>query len=233
MVAGVYAIENAETGKAYVGSSRDIARRYRRHVALLRAGKHHSSKLQRSWDKHGEGAFGLRILDRISDDAAIFAAEQKWIDALNAHAGGYNSIGRAGRVLPYTPEQRAEMSARLQGRIHTPEARRKLSEAHTGKIVSAATRSKLRAANLGKKNGPHSDESRAKMSAAKRGKKNSPEHIEKTRAARIGTTASEETKARMRIAQLARWAKRERSPMPQAVKDKISATKRERFNARN
>lgn len=47
---GVYAIRHLLSGKCYVGSAKNMRRRWGRHRADLVAGSHHSVKLQRAWN---------------------------------------------------------------------------------------------------------------------------------------------------------------------------------------
>lgn len=49
---GIYAI-TTPNGSQYIGSSNRIERRWHEHRSMLRHGKHHSTKLQAAWDKHG------------------------------------------------------------------------------------------------------------------------------------------------------------------------------------
>lgn len=60
---GIYEIKNTETSDTYIGSSQDIAERWRRHKRDLRKGKHHSRFLQRSWNKYGENVFTFIVLE--------------------------------------------------------------------------------------------------------------------------------------------------------------------------
>jgi group I intron endonuclease len=50
---GIYQIKNLVSGKLYVGSAVNIARRWNGHVSDLNAQKHRNQILQRSWDKYG------------------------------------------------------------------------------------------------------------------------------------------------------------------------------------
>jgi group I intron endonuclease len=56
---GVYQILCVPTGKAYVGSAVNLAKRWQEHRWMLRRGQHHSQYLQRAWDKYGETAFAF------------------------------------------------------------------------------------------------------------------------------------------------------------------------------
>lgn len=53
MVCGVYKILNTKTGKFYIGSSKDINKRFKDHIRKLKNCVHHSAKLQNSCNKHG------------------------------------------------------------------------------------------------------------------------------------------------------------------------------------
>ena len=61
---GIYAIINRDNGKAYIGSTcRSFKRRWLEHKGLLRQGRHHSLKLQNSWNKYTEFRFDFIILE--------------------------------------------------------------------------------------------------------------------------------------------------------------------------
>ena len=67
---GVYAICNLFDGRAtaYIGSSKDIERRWRDHVALLRSGRHPNPYLQAAWDKYGEAAFEFYVIEEVANE---------------------------------------------------------------------------------------------------------------------------------------------------------------------
>lgn len=57
MTCGVYIINFGE--RSYVGSSRDVERRWNRHKSDLRAGRHANQFMQRLWDQGQEPTFAL------------------------------------------------------------------------------------------------------------------------------------------------------------------------------
>lgn len=61
-VAGIYAIVNLVNNKQYIGSTENLRFRFNAHKRLLREQKHHSYKLQRAYNKYGEGCFEFRRL---------------------------------------------------------------------------------------------------------------------------------------------------------------------------
>lgn len=79
---GVYIIENIVTNKYYIGSTKvRFSSRFKKHLELLRLNKHHSKKLQRSYNKHGENSFKFRVLEVCETDQ-VRLKEQEWIDKM-------------------------------------------------------------------------------------------------------------------------------------------------------
>lgn len=89
MTSGIYLIRCQETGKVYVGSSRNIETRWNQHKQLLAKGKHHSIKLQNAWNKYGENKFEFLIVEEVVDGILPFI-EQAWINKLDAFKSGFN-----------------------------------------------------------------------------------------------------------------------------------------------
>lgn len=78
---GIYQIENKVTGKLYVGSAWNCWLRKTGHFNKLRANKHHSIKLQRSFNKYGEENFKFSIIE-FCDEELLLNREQFWLDKL-------------------------------------------------------------------------------------------------------------------------------------------------------
>lgn len=89
MISGIYCIENETNGRAYIGQSSDIKKRWTQHKSDLRAGRHDNKHLQRAWDKYGEDCFLFSIVEEcpveMLDDAEIL-----WIEYFEAYSHGYN-----------------------------------------------------------------------------------------------------------------------------------------------
>jgi group I intron endonuclease len=91
IVSGVYMIENIKTNKKYIGSSKDIHKRWSEHKALLIKGKHHSIKLQRSYNKtKNKEIYVFSIIEIINDTNLLKEREQYWIDFYDSFKNGYN-----------------------------------------------------------------------------------------------------------------------------------------------
>jgi len=218
----VYLILNTITGKRYVGSSAHVERRWKHHRDQLKAKKHHSPHLQRSWDKHGPVVFLFEILEVIHDEAILLPREQHYLDLFQCcdPAHGYNTILLAGssKGCKQSPETRAKISAALKGRAFTPEHKARIAAANQGRTHSAATRAKLcqvAQARPPRAGTPCAPATRAKIREALSGERN-PQfgkplaestrrkigEKSKGRQSFLGHKHSEETKAKMRAARL-------------------------------
>jgi group I intron endonuclease len=95
MNSGVYIIRNTVNGKVYVGSTKNFDRRFSSHRWMLEKNKHHSTKLQRSWLKYGEGAFSFEkvIVCGIKN---LLSYEQMVISFYSSCSDGYNILPKAG-----------------------------------------------------------------------------------------------------------------------------------------
>ena len=117
---GVYAICNLFDGRAtaYIGSSKDIERRWRDHVALLRSGRHPNPYLQAAWDKYGEAAFEFYVIEEVANEADLLAREQYWLDRYLENPDACYNIARCAEAPMRDPPE---------------ETRRKMSESHRGR----------------------------------------------------------------------------------------------------
>ncbi len=197
-ICGVYTITCTVNGRVYVGSSIDVARRFRHHIRALQEDKHDNRYLNHSWKKYGEAAFLLDVIEIVSNPKLLIEREQWWIDRLNSanrskgfnispHAGNtlgvkYSeeskrkiSIAKMGKGHPHSDESRRRISDALRDRIFSPEHRQKISAAAQNRTFSDETRRKISEAGKGRVLGPMSDETKRKLSEAKRGRKMSEE----------------------------------------------------------
>ena len=95
VVSGVYSIQNNITGRLYIGSSKDIHKRWREHKSNLFNHTHHSMDLQNDWDKYGEDNFSFNILLE-TDIANALKMEREYIDKMQTERFGYNVSKRGG-----------------------------------------------------------------------------------------------------------------------------------------
>lgn len=137
---GIYVIKNILNGKYYVGSANKITTRKSRHISDLKLNRHHSIKLQRSWNKNGCDAFIFEVIQYCNTEDLIIN-EQYWIDHFDSYNNGYNcnpiAGSQKGRV--WTKEQKEKARASkigtnvgvanpFFGKKHSEEVRKRMSE---------------------------------------------------------------------------------------------------------
>lgn len=172
MPSGIYSITCTPNGKVYVGSAVDFASRRRVHLCQLRGNKHHSVKLQRAFNKYGEGAFVFSLIAPCGKDELI-SVEQHYIDTIKPW---FNSVPTAGSKLGSKRSEESKERMRLaqlkvkaeKGLCPVVEARRLAASRATQQ--TAAYKAKVSAAQKGRK---HSESHIAKVAEANTGKKRS------------------------------------------------------------
>lgn len=210
---GIYKITCTSNGKIYIGSAKSIVRRWAVHRCELRKDKHKCGYLQNAFNKYGEDAFVIIVVELCPIERLI-EREQYWLDELKPydHSIGFNINRNASSRLgmKHTPESLAKMSAGNKGKKHTDEWKREQS---------------LRGLNR-----KHSPESKAKMSMI--AKQRTSEQIEKAATARRGILASETAKYNQSLAAKKRYEEGRGSPtvmtgrvVSDAAKVKMSAAK--------
>jgi DNA-binding CsgD family transcriptional regulator len=119
---GVYTITGPR-GTTYVGSSDDIARRWKTHRSQLRGSRHHNYLLQAAWNEHGEAAFTFTVIEAVPV-ADLIEAEQRHLNAAIAAGLTYNLC--------------RDVSSPGRGNLHTAEAKLKMSVAIKASMTPAA-----------------------------------------------------------------------------------------------
>ena len=164
---GIYCIVHKVSGKRYVGSAKDILERCRTHRHHLNRRKHHASKLQRAWDKHGPDAFLFKVLERVPRLDDLLVREQFWIDAYrSASEAGYNSLAIAGspRGFVMSEDQKAKLRKANLGK------KRAEHQIRRGYTYSDASKAKMAAKKLGVPRKPFTLETKQRMAEASRKK---------------------------------------------------------------
>jgi group I intron endonuclease len=153
-VSGIYQIKNLVNGSVYIGSSVDIAKRFKTHKWSLKNKRHHNRHLQSAWNYYGSQNFIFEELKLVGVEELI-SEEQKYIDSVSPE---YNLSPTAGNTLGYR---------------HTDESRKSMSRSHMGKTLTPETKAKMSAATSGELNPmydkKHSDMTRRKMSESSKG----------------------------------------------------------------
>lgn len=110
----VYAIVHDATQRHYIGATNDLKIRWRAHRGALNKGKHDNALLQVDWLKYGGDAFTLKVLEVVSEESALCAAESRWHDALSLR---YN-VKTPAPTWYARPNKRPAMG--IYAWVHTP-----------------------------------------------------------------------------------------------------------------
>lgn len=100
-ISGIYIIINIKNNHCYIGSSKNISKRFWRHLNELIKETHHCVPLQRAWTKYGQNGFTFNILEELPDITpdALLTKEAEWINKLNPEynvgsVGGGDNISK-------------------------------------------------------------------------------------------------------------------------------------------
>lgn len=79
---GIYRFTNIQNNKIYIGSAKNLRKRFTQHLSNLRLNKHHSQHLQNAWNKYGEDNFKYDIIEFVEDISILLIREQYYLDTL-------------------------------------------------------------------------------------------------------------------------------------------------------
>ena len=165
MQCGIYQIRNIVNGKIYVGSSKNIPQRWKKHKSKLKHSTHPSKHLQNAWGKYGAHNFVFEVLEEC-DISLLIIKEQHYLDTLNPcdRERGYNTFKHAGAhcdTMNNRPDQESIRNRIAIGVKHwwsalTDDAKANisstLSKAQKGRKFSDAHKLHKSNAQLGSKN---------------------------------------------------------------------------------
>lgn len=206
---GIYIIKSiGKPSRFYIGSAINIYKRRQYHLESLHKNKHHSHKLQRHYNKHGDTDLVFNVI-QLCDKESLITLEQYFIDAYNPY---FNECKIAGSCLgrKHSPETRAKISKANKGQIpwikgvgHSEETKKKIGNANKGREWSIEQREAARQRAMGNNHhaGHHQPESaKAKISQTHRGKKMSADAILKIKKKLTGHEVKKETREKISYA---------------------------------
>lgn len=97
---GIYCIFTLHNSKVYIGSSKNIQYRFRKHRDKLKRKDHHSKYLQNVYNKYGIDNLRMFIVEKTNN---LEIEEFKWIKFFNSFEIGYNSTEDTQRNF-YNPD---------------------------------------------------------------------------------------------------------------------------------
>jgi group I intron endonuclease len=162
-ISGIYKISSKrKPQKCYIGSTKNLKKRWQDHLINLRVGHHHSPKLQTHYNKYGKDDLIFEIITAC-DVSELLEKEQFFIDM---YKPWFNVCITAGNRLgmKHTEETKEKCRIASTGKKHSEETREKCRIAGAKKVFTEETIEKLRLAQLGKH---HSEETRAKLKIAR------------------------------------------------------------------
>lgn len=115
MVKGViYRIINNINGKYYLGSTKNFNKRKNAHLLSLKKNIHHSTYLQRAWNKYGEENFKFEILYEIND-GDVLEVEQKYLNELDFNmCYNVSKFAGGGDNISYHPDKEKFISKMIK-----------------------------------------------------------------------------------------------------------------------
>lgn len=197
MTYGIYCIEHIDSGRRYIGKSKDIERRIRDHKATGGASAAAWSRtyLSAAFRKYGWDAFRWWVVEEVVGGADVLAARELfWIDAYGVFGSGFNTKRESAGVTEFSQSVKDKIATTLRGRPLPP------------KMVETWSKDKTGAANsfFGK---THTLETRQKLATASAVRWKDPEYVERMKArphgrGNKGQKASEATRAKQSAAKL-------------------------------
>jgi group I intron endonuclease len=139
MNTGIYKISSKTKFSIYIGSAFNIESRWNRHLKDLKQNKHHSTYLQRHYNKYGIEDLVFEILE-ICKKEELIIKEQIYLDSLKCNfntckiAGSCLGIKRNEEFKKKISEKVSGVNNPTYGLVRTKEWRDKISKANSGKI---------------------------------------------------------------------------------------------------
>lgn len=117
---GIYIIKSkVHPDRYYIGSAKILYNRLRRHLFELKKGNHHSSKLQRHFNKYGQNDFFTCILEQFefTTHKYLLEREQYYLDRLKPFFNECLIAGNRGDA-EVTEETRIKLSLSKKGELN-------------------------------------------------------------------------------------------------------------------
>ena len=91
-IIGIYKITNTITGDFYIGSSKDVKKRWREHKCHSTWNRHSNSQMYLDMRKYGTDKFVFEVLEEV-EAGSLKVTEQQFIETLKPTYNNYNANG--------------------------------------------------------------------------------------------------------------------------------------------
>lgn len=182
---GVYRLQNLKNGKFYIGSSRNLYRRFYSHMQMLKDKRHDNLRIKIDCNLHGWESFVFGVVE-YCDENIMKEREQYYYDLWSPSYNVWKNVYSANKRT-YTYEQLAFFKSYKHGPKDLQKHSQSLKKAwkrRKEKYTPEELSKKMADARRGIL---HSEETKLKLSMQRKGKKKSEAWKEKLRARRIGT----------------------------------------------
>ena len=173
IVSGIYCIENILDNKKYIGQSKDVKNRWRKHIGELNNNKHCNSYLQNAWNKYGEMNFHFYVLEDCPSEE-LDNREKYWIAYFKSidRDSGYNlkSGGQKGGSI-LSNESKEKLRKSVKESYNDIDLRKLRSSDALKQWANPEIKKKIIGENNGMYGKHHSEESRRKISEHIKGRK--------------------------------------------------------------
>lgn len=184
---GVYSIVCEANGKGYIGSSKNIQDRWKRHLRLLKKGNHVNPYLQSTFNKYGESSFRFSIVELLPEASPkeIREVEQIYLDLMNWDESlNICKDSRGGEMTVEANERRRDSLRKYYE--ENPDAIRGENNPFFGKNHDQSSKDLISTANTGKVRSEEFKRQKSELMSRRRGKHHTKEHRENLREKYLG-----------------------------------------------
>ena len=128
-IIGVYKITNIITGDFYIGSSKDIKRRWANHKCLSKWNEHPNNPMYLDMKKYGLDKFDFQVIEEVESEY-LKETEQKFIETLKPT---YNSNRAKGFDIERLKESNRKASRKYQKSAKYKKTHRKANNKYNNK----------------------------------------------------------------------------------------------------
>ena len=140
-VSGIYKIVNVTNQHYYVGSSKEISIRWKRHKKLLINDCHTNDYLQRAWNRYGPDNFDFIVVEEVAPEL-LLEIEQRHLDIAKLESDKCYNLCFTATGSDLSPYSIEKIRVANTGRIQTDTTKQKLREIRSRQVFSSEAKTK-------------------------------------------------------------------------------------------